>query len=125
MRTPLTAIIGSAEIFSAQPRPSEEDRQGMVRDILQATGDLGRFLDDAFEFLQRTSGSLVLQKVEFDVVPHLQRSIRERSAVHVAKRIRVAYRGLNSSRSSAIPGRSLPPSIASSTTPSSSRIPMT
>jgi signal transduction histidine kinase len=94
MRTPLTAIIGFAEILD-NGGGAEEDRDGMVRNILQAAVDLGNFVNDAVEFLQRSSGHVNLQKAEFDIVPHLQKIIRERSRAYAARRVRVAYRGLN------------------------------
>jgi signal transduction histidine kinase len=95
MRTPLTAIIGFAEILDSGGG-EVEDRDGMVRSILQAAIDLGNFVNDAVEFLQRSSGNINLQKAEFDLVPHLQKLIRERNRAYSGKRIRVVYRGLNS-----------------------------
>jgi len=96
MRTPLTAITGFAEILANGIVESEEEHRGMLRNILHSAIVLGDFLNDAVEFLQRSTGSINLSKAEFDLVPHLQRIIRDRNRAYAAKHIRVMYRGLNS-----------------------------
>ncbi len=98
MRTPLTAIIGFAEIIASNIKEAEQDHDQMVQSILRSAMDLGNFLNDAIEFLQRSSGNLSLTRLEFDLIPHLQRVIRERTKAHASRRIRVAFRGLNAFR---------------------------
>src|SRR5262249_30470477 len=95
IRTPLTAIIGFSEIIASHLDDSPEDRDHMMQSILRAGIDLGDFLNDALEFLGRSTGSITLTKAEFDLVPHLQRIIRECSRVWADKKIRVVFRGVN------------------------------
>lgn len=98
LRTPLSSIIGFAEIISNRLQDSQEDLEEMVEVILRSGLDLESFLNDALEFLHWTSGNMSLIKAEFDLVPHLQRVIRERSEAYREKRIRVLFRGLNALR---------------------------
>jgi signal transduction histidine kinase len=95
MRTPLTAIIGFAEIIANHIKESDQDHDQMVQSILRSALELGNFLNDAIEFLQRSSGNVSLTRAEFDLIPHLQRVIRERSRLHASRKVRVVFRGLN------------------------------
>jgi len=95
MRTPLTTIIGFAEMLVNRPEDAREEDPQMVQSIWRTAIDLGNFLNDAIEYLQRVSGNVSLNKVEFDLVPQLQGIIKGLSKKHHDKNIRVAFRGLN------------------------------
>ncbi len=95
MRTPLTAIIGFAEMLSSRPAEIREEDQQMIQSIWRMAIDMGNFLNDAIEYLQRASGNISLSKTEFDVIPHLQKIIKELTNIYQEKKIRVAFRGLN------------------------------
>ena len=87
MRTPLTSIIGVADIALHGLYESHEELVSLLATVQSEGTRLGRFVADAIEFLQWVSGDASLARETFDLRVQIEEVVRAVSANYEDKSV--------------------------------------
>ncbi|MBI4604975.1 MAG: HAMP domain-containing histidine kinase [Planctomycetes bacterium] len=93
MRTPLTSVLGMADLIRNGLHESPEDLAGMATAICDEAQRLARFVDDVVEFLQWASGQASVKMAPLDLVGQVQECVARLQEKHRGKGIAVVVRG--------------------------------
>jgi signal transduction histidine kinase len=86
LRTPLTAVVGFAQLLRDSADIDPEDREAMIRSIVEEGADLANIVEDLLTVAKAESGTLTVVRVPVDLraqANQVVESLREEDATHV------------------------------------------
>jgi len=87
LRTPLTAVVGFAQLLRDSADIDPEDRDAMIRSIVEEGADLANIVEDLLTVAKAESGTLTVVRVPVDLraqANQVVESLRDEDAAHVA-----------------------------------------
>jgi signal transduction histidine kinase len=86
LRTPLTAVVGFAQLLQDSADIAPEDREAMIRSIVEEGADLANIVEDLLTVAKAESGTLTVVRVPVDLraqANQVVESLRDEDAAHV------------------------------------------
>ncbi|WP_140984394.1 PAS domain-containing sensor histidine kinase [Asticcacaulis tiandongensis] len=95
LRTPLTTIVGYAEMLQRQADALDDRNRDYLDSIQSAATALARSIDDVLDMAQIDAGEMDVSLTEVNLAQLVARSRTHREAALTAKAIRFTYEGLD------------------------------